>query len=214
MAVLEDPNVNNEARIEDNGALRVKITPAGNRYGQANTTGTMAAALAANSTLYGMRLNPGSSLKVRVHRIRLQWTTIVAFTVPLTAGRRLALFRGVGAATAGGTAIGVTSEKNSTMPPSQCDIAQGGDQRISATASLAVTGITIEASPFKLMSLAHVGAAGAFYEQVWEFDDDNGGPIELNAGEVLLIRNPVAMDAAGTWTLGVQVDWTEIADLA
>ncbi len=215
MAAFEDPTVPaNLARIENSGAIRVTSGMVGDRYSQGNVTGTIAAALAANAAVYGMRLNPGTAKKVRLHRMRLQWTTIVAFTVPITAGRRLAIFRGVGAATAGGIALGVSSERDSLSPASQCDVAQGGDQRIASTGALTVTGITFEVSPLKVISLAHVGNAGNFFEQVIEFDDDSGGPLILNPGEVMAIRNgTAAMDAAGTWQLGVNVDWTEINDL-
>lgn len=216
MAVLQDPNTaTNLNRIEVGGSQRVTVGLVGDRYAQGNATGTMAAALAANASVYAMRLNPGTTKRVRIHRVRLQWTTIVAFTTPITAGRRLTIYRGVGAAATAGTALGVTSEKDSTSPASQCDIAQGGDQRISATAALTVTGITFEASPLKVMTLSHVGTAGAYFEQVFEFDDDTGGAFILQPGELMLIRNgTAAMDAAGTWQLGVNVDWTELDNLA
>lgn len=215
MAVFEDPtNPTNLARVESSGALRTTVGLVGDRYSQGNVTGTLAAAIAANAAIYAMRSNPGSTKKVRIHRIRLQWTTIAAFTVPVTAGRRLAIFRGVGAAAAGGTALGVTSERDSLSPASQCDAAQGGDQRISAAAALTVTGITFEASPLKVVSLAHVGAAGASFDQDVEFGDDTGGPLILNPGELMAIRvGATAMDAGGTWQLAVNVDWTEVADL-
>lgn len=215
MAVIQDPNVSaNLARVEATGAVRTTVGVVGDRYSQGNVTGTMAAALAANSPVYAMRLNPSSPKLVRIHRVRLQWTTVVGFTVPLTAGRRLAIFRGAGAACAGGVALGVTSERDSASPASQCDIAQGGDQRISITGALTVAGVTFEVSPFKVMSLSHVGALGGYAEAVFEFDDDTGGPLILRPGELMAIRTPVAMDALGTWQLAVNVDWTEIADLS
>ena len=219
MAVFEDPNeAANLARIEAGGAVRVTTGIIGNRYSQGNVTGTITAALAANAAVYAMRSNPGTTEKVRIHRVRLQFTTIVAFTTPVVAGRRLAIFRGVGAGAAGGTEIGgvaaPTSERDSLNAPSQCDTAQGGSQRISTTGALTVAGITFEPAPFKVMSLSHVGAAGAYFEQVIEFDDDTGGPLILNPGELMAIRSPVAMDAGGTWQLAVNVDWTEIDDLA
>ena len=59
------------------------------------------------------------------------------------------------------------------------------------------------------MTLAHVGAAGAFQENIYEFSVRNH-PIELNAGQLLSIAvGPSAMDAAGTWALGVEVNWHE-----
>ena len=215
MATIQDPNVPaNMQRIEAGGNSRVTIGIIGDRYSQGNVTGTIAAALPANSPVYAMRSSPITSRRVRIHRMRLQWTTIVAFTVPITAGRRLAIFRGAGAATAGGTALGVTSKRDNLSPASQCDAAATGDQRISATAALTVVGITFDASPLKVISLSHVGAAGAFFEQVLEFDDDTGGPLILNPGELMAIRCPILMDAAGTWQLAVNCDWTELDNLA
>lgn len=214
MAVIEDPSVPaNIARVEAGGAMRVTTGVIGHRYSQGNVTGTIAAGLAANSAVYAMRSNPGTTKKVRIHWIHLQWTCIAAFTTPITAGRRLAIFRGAGAAASGGIALGITPKRDSLSPPSQCDSAQGGDQRIASTGALTVTGITFE-SPLKVMSLVHVGAAGAFFEQIFEFDDDTGGPLILNPGELMAIRTGAAMDAGGTWQLAVNVDWTEIDDLA
>lgn len=215
MAVIQDPAVpGNLARVEAGGAIRTTVGLVGDRYSQGNVTGVMAAGLVANSPVYAMRVNPFGTRLVRVHRIRLHWTTIVAFTVPLTAGRRLAVFRGVGAPAGGGVVLGVTSKRDTLSPTSQCDTAQGGDQRIATTAALTVAGITFEASPLKVMPLAHVGGLGAATETVFEFDDDTGGPLVLRPGELMAIRSPVAMDALGTWQLSVNVDWTELADLA
>lgn len=191
---------------------RVSIVARGASYAVANITGTIAAALGANSSVFAMRLDPaaGASYKAYIERIRLQFTTIAAFTVPVTAGRRLALFRGAGAAASGGTAIAAAAKKDTADGNSQFNSGEGGDMRIATTAALTVTGITFETQELRAMTLVHVGAAGNFMEQVWEFNaTDSGGPIALNQGELLAIRNPAAMDAAGTWQLGVNVDWVE-----
>jgi hypothetical protein len=219
MPIINDPVVpTNLARVEVGGALRVTQGVIGDNYSQGNMSGVLVAALAANSCVYGMRSNPGTTKKIRINRIRLQWTTIVAFTTPVTAGRRLSLFRGVGAGFTGGTEIGAvaspTSELDSLSPPSQCDSAQGGSQRIATTAALGVAGITFEPSPLAIMSLSHLGTAGAFVEQIFDFNDDVTGPLILNPGELIAVRNPIAMDAAGTWQLAVNVRWTEIDNLA
>jgi len=181
-------------------------------YSTANITGTMAAALGANSSIFAMRLDPaaGASYKAYIEQIRIQFTTIVAFTTPITAGRRLALFRGSGAATTGGTAVALAAKKDTADGNSQFNSGEGGDIRIATTAALGVAGITFEADPLRLMTLVHVGTAGAHYEAVWEFSANvSGGSCVLNQGELFAIRNPAAMDAAGTWQLGVSVDWYE-----
>jgi hypothetical protein len=213
MSVALDPVAGTAQRIEIGGDARVRVHQARDRFSQHNLTGTMAAALAATSTVFAMRVNPGSTKKIRVQRINLEFTTVAAFTVPQTIGRRLAIFRGAGAATSAGTLIGVSSAMENGGAVSQCDSAQGGRSEISATVGLTTTGITFEASPIWGVSLAHLGAAGAYGSFLKEFYDTLLGPLILAPGELLAIRNPQAFDAGGTWNLGVHVEWAEVADL-
>lgn len=195
----------------DKKASRLVIAPRGKAYSVSSVTGTIAATLAANSSVFAMRLDPGSPLLAFIERIRLQYTTIVAYTTPVTANRRLAIYRGSGAAASGGTALSTAAQKDSTSSPSECNSAQGGDIRISTTGALTVTGITYETQEFATMPLVHVGAAGGYSEVIFEFATTESSPIILQPGQLLAVRNPVAMDAAGTWQLAVRVDWHEAA---
>lgn len=196
------------------GSLPITIVgpSAGGHYAYAGITGTVAAALALNSSVFAMRLSPtAGSIKAYIQKLRLAYTTIVAYTTPVTAGRRLAVFRGAGAAASGGTGVGsgTVVPKDSNYAASQFDLASGGDIRIATTGALTVTGITYETEPLEVMTLVHVGAAGAFYERTLSYEVSSGHPIELNAGQLIAILNPVAMDAAGTWQLSVDVEWYE-----
>lgn len=196
----------------DKDAARVVVVGRGNPFCIANQTGTIVAALGANSSVFAMRLDPSSALRLYLERLRLTFTTIVAFTTPVTAGRRIALFRGSGAAASGGTAIATATRKHTAFgATSEVDAANGGDARIATTAALTVTGITFEADPLRVMPLVHVGAAGANAESVYEFSATESHPCVLEPGQLFAIRNPVAMDAAGTWQLTVNVDWHEVA---
>lgn len=202
------------AEVDTTEALRSSIVTRGDSYSVCATTGTMAAALAANSSVFAMRLDPSSATRLAfIERIKLQWATLAAFTVPVTAGRRLELYRGSGAAAAGGTAIALTAQKNTANPLSEFNTGQGGDVRIASTGALTVTGITYETSPFAVMTLSHLGAAGAYGEAVFEFSATESAPIVLQPGQLLAVRNPLIMDAAGTWQLGVRVDWHEATAL-
>lgn len=211
--VLEGGVSGNDCEVDAyKSSQRVSITPRGASYAISEITGTIAAALAANSAVFAMRLDPaaGSTYKLYVARIRLEYTTIVAYTTPVTAGRRLAVFRGTGAAASGGTAIATAVKKDTADGNSQVNSGEGGDARIATTGALTVTGITFESNPVRVMNLIHVGAAGGYTERVFEFNaSDAGGELVLNQGELIAIRNPAAMDAAGTWQLGVTVDWFE-----
>lgn len=203
----------NLLEVESNKAARVVVVPRGQQYCIGESTGTIAAALAANSCVFAMRASPTGSTRAFIDAIELRWTTIVAFTTPVTAGRRLSLFRGSLAATSGGTPIATVAPKSTAFAASVFDAISGGDARIATTGALTVTGITWETTPLATITLAHVGAAGAYYEADYHFSDGDGGPIQLEPGQILGVRNPAAMDAAGTWQLGVEVHWREAAQL-
>lgn len=213
MAILKDGTAGTAQRIEVGGAARVTNFAPGAGYSISGITGTIAAAAGANGCFFAMRLDPATTLIAKIARIIIQYQTIIAYTTPLTAARRLSLFRGGSAALSGGTAYTGMSKKDTGKAASQFDSAEGGDARFSTTGALTVGSATFDTNPIRTANLAHVGAAGAFLEQVWEFNDDLSVPLTLRPGELIGIRNPAAMDAAGTWQLGVSVDWTELAEL-
>lgn len=200
----------NSAKVYSNGALAVTDqTPNIGAYCISEQSGTIAAALAANSSVFAMRIDPGAgTIKAIIDTIRVQVNTIAAFSTPVTAGRRLAIFRGSGASASAQTAITIATPKDTVYPASEFDTAAGGDIRIAATGALTVTGITFESAPIVVMPLTQVGSAGNFVEYLYEFTV-RSHPVELNAGQLLAIRNPVAMDAGGTWILTVTVNWHE-----
>src|SRR3990172_2039782 len=186
-------------------AGRVTLAPRGIPFAISGVTGTIAAALAANSCVFAARLAPGSPVLAFIERVRVQWATIVAFTAAVTGGRRLALFRGSGAAASGGTAITTAAPKDS-VTNTEFDTAQGGDIRIATTGALTVAGITFETNPHRTMTLTHAGSAGAMYDAVWEFHASENAPLILQPGQLIGVRNPVAMDAGGTWQLCINID--------
>lgn len=176
-------------------------------FGVGATSGTIAAALAANSTVFAMRLDPGATRRAFIERVHVEWATIVAFTTAVTAGRRLALYRAqLSSNPTGGTAIAAAMSKHGISDTSEFSAANGGDMRISSTGTLTIAG-TVDAAPFAEMTLTHVGAAGGFASA--ELVTPSTQPIQLDPGQGIVIRNPVAMDAAGTWQLSVEVEWFE-----
>jgi hypothetical protein len=208
MAVLEDPVSGNKAKVTLEGALQVTQVGTGAQYAISATTGIIAAALVANSTVFLARMDPAGTKKALIKRIRLRWVCLVAFTTPLTAGRRLSVYVGSGAAGSGGTDITAAGKKSTTYPDSEMVTSMGGSMRIATTGALTITGITYLAPEFDTMALVAYGNAGSYIESV--FDYDAAGGLELLPGELVAIRNPQAMDAAGTWQLTVDMDWAEV----
>lgn len=200
----------NQAVEASTKASRVAIVPRTTRsYAVAATSGIIAAALAANSSVFAMRLDPSSDRRAYIERMRVQINTLTAFTTPVTAGRRLALFRGSGAAASGGTALTAANKWTAEAATSEFLTANGGDIRISSTGALTVTGITYETTSLREMSMAHIGASGGFVEYLIDFAASESCPVILEPGQLLAIRNPVLMDAAGTFQVSVSVDWHE-----
>lgn len=202
---------NTGAEVNSLGSLYVvDVSPTGGNYVVAAKTGTIAAAAAAGAAVFVMRFDPAAGVKsVWVDSIKIRWTTVVAFTVPVTQTRSIVITRGVGAAASGGTALPTATKKDSNYATSEFDASLGGDMRIASTGALTVTGITFETVNLAEITLAQVGAAGAFYEGIYEFSTRNHA-IELHAGELIAIRvGASAMDAAGTWSLGVEAAWRE-----
>ena len=210
MAVIENLTGAATLQVEsDRSALRAVIVPRGVGFGVSEVTGLVAAALAANASVFAMRIDPGAPVRLFLDHLRLQFTTITAFTTPITLGRRLALFRGSGAAASGGTAIAAAVRRHTAFgATSECDAANGGDIRIATTGALTVAGITFEANPLAVMTLTHVGTAGAFADVAFEFGNQSC-EVVLEPGQLLAVRNPIALDAAGTWQLSVNAQWRE-----
>jgi len=203
----------NQADVEPNGGVRV--VPLSRGYGRmfGGMTGTLAAGITAGGAVFVARFSLSSgSVKAHIERIRLVYTTITAFTTPVTAGRRLGIYRGSGAAASGGTAQASGPWRKDSLGAggdSYFDDAQTGDVRYSTTAALGVGGITFETDALATMSLSHVGAAGGAYERTYEFPNGFCGPIILNAGELIAVRTIPTMDAVGTWQLAVDMEWHE-----
>jgi len=179
-------------------------------------TGVMAAALPINSVCFAMR--PGSAAGIDtqvafVENLRLQFTCITPFAVPVTAGRSLVVSGGGNSpATAGGTELVKPFFKQSGFDFSIFQQNIGGDVWISNTAAL--VGPTIKAdNKIAELALSGAGFAGSTVEKTFTFDD----PIAISrinssyaTNTDLVIFNPVAMDAVGTWELVVECDLVQL----
>ncbi len=74
---------------------------------------------------------------------------------------------------------------------------------------MTVTSIVFEALPLATLGLASDGAVNVSKMGDYEFDAAQNGPLVIRPGELLVVRNPVAMDAAGVWNLTFHVEWYE-----
>lgn len=182
-------------------------------YAVSGVTGTIAAALAANSLVFALycaqQAGTQASQQVRLYldRLRLAVTTIAAFTGAITAGRSLGVYRATAGAThalpAAGTLLGI-AKKSTTAPASQASAT------IATTVLLTPGTIVREANPIAMLDLVAVGAAGGRQEMVYELAAPYNAPIDIGPDEMLVVSNPNAMDAGGTWQLSIdECHWIE-----
>jgi hypothetical protein len=156
-------------------------------------TGTMAAGLAANSTVFAARYPATETGYGLLKWIHLHYTCLLSFTVPVTAGRRLTLKRGPGADPSGGTALDVARDLSSSTEALWTG-------QVATTTGLGGS-LTYEAAGRRRLMLAHAGSAGVDYDEIWTFDD----PFVLLPGEICGIVAPATFDAVGTWQLSVHM---------
>jgi hypothetical protein len=163
-------------------------------------TGTMAATLASQACVFAARYPVASLHRFLVQWLHLHYVTLVAYTTPLTAGRRLALKRGSGGDASNGTDIDVVrNQSDLTAEP----VLTG---QVATTAALTMTSVTFETPVKARLMLTQAGNAGNDYDEIWTFDE----PLILLPGQCIGILAGQAFDAAGTWQLNVKGGGVEV----
>jgi hypothetical protein len=184
-------------------------------YAWGGFTGILPAALAANSEIFQFRWANGTNLAI-IRKIRLSAvvsTTMFAAGVPVQIDLiKSSLWTNPGT---GGTAvtIGANCKRRANMANS---LMVGGDMRIATTAALGLGTKTLEGAP-----LAAIAAPGpitgslngeiiAPNTTLWQAEIGDGEhPLVLAQNEGFSIRS-VAVPGAGTWTVGISIDWAEV----
>jgi len=219
MAVFQDKaTLANVTDIEGGiSAFREASQVRGKAFCIGSSTGTMAAGLAANAQTFAMRLSASAPVVAIIERVRLEYVTIVTYTTPIVNSRRFILIKYGGLVTAitGGTGLAGAGQINpkdgrSGSQESWFSNTNGGDIRITSTANLTITGGQVDSSAFADWSLANAGTAGNYKEFEYGISNNYINPIYVLPGQILLIRNPQAFDAVGTWQATITVDWHEV----
>lgn len=183
-------------------------------YRIAAVTGNIAATLAANSTLFSARW--GHAL----HFCLLDFIEVSSFvTAAITAGVlfdwQLDIARGFTASDAAGTALDLSGDNQQLRTlygPSLFT-----DMRIAAAATLTPGVRTPDARPVgRLQGFTGTAINTQFFGQnagnkvLYQREDTEEEPVLLGQNEGLLIRNPLAGPATGTFNLLVRIGWREV----
>lgn len=175
-------------------------------YGQIGSALSGAIAATTTGVLWLLRYPEAAPGDYEIRRIHVQATTLVAYTTPITAGRGLRLVIGrpdkAGVLPTGGATFSMAHKRDG-------DTETLGIGRMATTGALTVTNFTLGVNPRQRMALAHLGAAGDNYDEVWRWGDDEPEPIILRPGWFVAVATEQALDAGGSLQLQIDVDARE-----
>jgi hypothetical protein len=201
-------------------ALRVAIRPADygslGSYALSAVTGTIAAALAANSELVQWRWTDATRLGV-VRRIRVSAGMNVAATAAALLSLEAVIARSFTANGTGGTALTITG--NNAKLRTSMGTTLLGEMRVATTAALGIGTKTLDTQGIGIT--AYSALTGAITTQVsgrlvpledlFDCDNGDGHPVVCAQNEGFIIKSGIINPAAMTWNLGVTTRWAELA---
>jgi len=204
MAIQIVGNSGTVAEVDSNRNLLVypgypAFPAAGGWYsatGYSGTTGVVAAALAANTSLMSFRLSASSTRKAYVDRLRVSFTPATVGASGGVAGV-LGLQRFTTATPTGGTAR-TAARKNAALGTAS-DVTDIRDSNAALTVTSVVFGDVVASTVVPLFT------TGGSAEWVAEIDN----PLVLAAGDGLVLRTQVAMAATQTWQYTYNIYWHE-----
>lgn len=181
------------------------------------TSGTMAAALAANSEIFQFRYVTAASRIALIHRVTISAGANVAATAAGLVAFRLTAARGWTAAGSGGTRLTLTGDNvnlRTSMTTSEVN-----DAGISTTAALTAGTKTLDTTDLAAHSIG-IGTGALTVAanlnllnpvDLWSVANSGGHPIVLANQEGFVIRSGAnAWPATMTWSFSVSVAWSEV----
>lgn len=166
-------------------------------------TGTVAAALASAGVVFGVQYPAAATKRFALEWLHLHYVTLVAYTTPVTAGRRLHLKRGSGGAYTTGTDLDIVRNQSDVAAASETALVG----QVATTGALTTTGVTFETPVRYRFVLVQAGNAGNDYDEIWAPAD---GPLILNPGQSAALLAGQVFDAVGTWQASIKGGGREI----
>lgn len=166
--------------------------------------------IAANGEVFQFRWTDAANLCL-LRSLQVRMAVITGFTAAQEIGFTASQVATWSADGSGGTAIvpGATNLlKRNNYPQSKV-----GSMRISTTAALTAGTKTIYTNPFLAAAAKTLAAAAtvqdANLQDGYDWYSTMGGPIVFQQNEGFVVRNAVAMGAAGTVRWAIQAEWAE-----
>jgi len=187
----------------------------------------VAAAGATTGHIWAFRFAPAAGVQPApkfavITRLRAKLQTITGFTVAQEVGIDLSVARTYTAFHTGGTSATLTTTNAKKIDlPTNAGVtppSSASQMMIGTTGALTAGTQTLDAQPIAAEPHIELAAAITVYGGFSQISMDTGDlleyPIALATNEGLILRNTVAMGAAGTARLVVELDWLELLRLA
>lgn len=193
------------------------LAKSGNWYRLSAISGTIGAALAANSELFQFRFLSGVKTWALLHKTKISAAIVAVGTAIGPLGFEIVPARGWSAAGSGGTRIANTGDNMQTetvLPNSQVN-----DIGIATTGALTAGTKTLDANGQGNI-LTGILTGAATVQQTAELmtdrylldaDGEGGQPLVLANQEGFVIKTTHAGPAALTYVIGVSIVWCEVA---
>lgn len=227
MAVINDPSLSSNVARVGMGAgqvwcpQQVVAGPAavgtGGGFKLSTVSGTMAAALAANSEIFQFRFVTGASRVALVHNVSISAGANVAASAAALNSFRMAVARGWTVAGSGGTRAVLTG--NFQKLDTQFATSEVNDLGIATTAALTVGTKTLDTQDIGGVSFG-IGTGAIttsnnlnFLPKTFLFNQSEGNlsfPLILRHEEGFVVRSGIIMPAAMTWAFTIDVAWSEV----
>lgn len=227
MAVINDPNIASQVQQVGMGTgttwVPAHVTPGplpvgtGGAYRLSMTSGTMAAALGANSEIFQFRYVTSNSRVCLVHGVSISAGANLAATATALTSFRMTVARSWTAAGSGGTRATLTT--NNQKLRTAHATTEVSDAGISTTAALTAGTKTLDSQDVGSLALGiGTGAiTGAVNLQLapktnlmGNFAGSLAFPLVLANQEGFVIRISSAFPATMTWNFSVDVAWSEV----
>ena len=200
-------------------ALRVAIRPADygtlGSYSLSAVTGTLAAAIAANSELCQFRWTDATRLGV-VRRVSVSAGLNAAATAAALLSLEAVIARSFTVAGTGGTALTITGNNGKLRTSMGTTLL--GELRVATTAALGAGTKTLDTQGVGLLAYSVLTGAITLVvsgtivplSNLYDSDNADGHPIVLAQNEGVIVRTGIIQPATMTWNLGVTYRWAEL----
>ncbi len=220
--VIVGSSSSNGMEVDADNHAKINIRPPAygslGYYRMVARSGAITATLGANSDLFAAQWTSSSDFAI-IHSISVSAYVVSTITSAVTFNLAAFVARSFSVADSSGTAVTLTG--NNQKLRTSMGTSLFGDMRIASTAGLSAGTRTLDANPIGTVQGFAASGSGNVGSQfftgpptpapLYVRDNDDQHPVVLAQNEGIIIQNPLAGPATGTFTIVVTMEWGEVA---